>query len=280
MASHDTRLSAMGEVVRRNDRDRFVATLFADPAHREALFALTAFHVELANIRAAVTEPHLGLIRLQWWRDRLEEMGRGQAPPVGQPVLEALFAIISEQKLPTAPFLEMIDAHDQEYAEDILLGLSDFEGYVAATSGNLAGLHARVQGADDGVQAAAARLGAVYGGVGLMRALAAHASHGRHYLPKQLLEEMGAGSRIPLSPHKTEVRPLVQALHGKLTEELQQVKDNLDDLWTQAPGVAPLYPVSRNILKVLKKTGFNPADRRVMTVRPPALKILLSRLFR
>lgn len=74
--------------VRLGDRDRYVATLFA-PAHvRDALFALHAYDLALAEVARTTTEPHIGMIRLAWWRDTVREL---RAKPVaGQPVLAAL----------------------------------------------------------------------------------------------------------------------------------------------------------------------------------------------
>src|SRR5215471_18639800 len=65
------RLSPVAALVRRHDRDRFQTVLFAPAARREALFALYAFNYEIARVRETVTEPVLGQIRLQWWRENI-----------------------------------------------------------------------------------------------------------------------------------------------------------------------------------------------------------------
>ena len=56
-------------LVREEDRDRFLATLFAPARVRPALFALYAFDIEIAHVAARVSEPLAGEVRLQWWRD-------------------------------------------------------------------------------------------------------------------------------------------------------------------------------------------------------------------
>src|SRR6202045_4412867 len=63
------RLSPVAALVRRHDRDRFQTVLFAPAARREALFALYAFNYEIARVRESVTEPMLGRLRLEWWRE-------------------------------------------------------------------------------------------------------------------------------------------------------------------------------------------------------------------
>jgi NADH dehydrogenase [ubiquinone] 1 alpha subcomplex assembly factor 6 len=67
-------LSYCAQQLRRLDPDRYLTALFAPDRRREGLFALYAFNLEVARAREAVREPMMGLIRLQWWRDALEEI--------------------------------------------------------------------------------------------------------------------------------------------------------------------------------------------------------------
>ncbi|MEO1135595.1 MAG: squalene/phytoene synthase family protein [Pseudomonadota bacterium] len=77
------------DLARRGDEDRWLAASYAPSPLRTALYALCAFRLELRRIPAAVSEPALGEIRLQWWRDALEEIRAGK-PPRAHPVVEAL----------------------------------------------------------------------------------------------------------------------------------------------------------------------------------------------
>jgi len=62
------------------DHDRFQTGLFAPARKRNTLFALYAFNYEIARVRETVTEPMLGQIRLQWWREVVETAYAGTAP--------------------------------------------------------------------------------------------------------------------------------------------------------------------------------------------------------
>ena len=79
-------------LVREADRDRYLATLFAPAQHRDALFALYAFNVEIARVRDLAREPMPGEIRLQWWREVLsgERGGEAAAHPVAAALRETL----------------------------------------------------------------------------------------------------------------------------------------------------------------------------------------------
>lgn len=55
---------------------------------RSRLIALLALDLELARIPHTVSEPLLGQIRLQWWRDAITEARQGRPP--AHPVAQAL----------------------------------------------------------------------------------------------------------------------------------------------------------------------------------------------
>src|SRR5713101_9720914 len=100
------RLSPVAALVRRHDRDRFQTVLFAPAARREALFALYAFNYEIARVRESVSEPMLGQIRLQWWREVVAAAYAGD-PPRQHVVAEPLAAVIRDFALTRSHFDRM-----------------------------------------------------------------------------------------------------------------------------------------------------------------------------
>ncbi len=72
-------LSTCAEIVRRGDPDRFLAAMAAPPKVRSALIPIYAFNVEIARAVWSLHEPMIARIRLQWWRDALQEIaGQGR----------------------------------------------------------------------------------------------------------------------------------------------------------------------------------------------------------
>src|SRR5499427_10031179 len=104
-------LSSIAAIVRRCDRDRFQTALFAPAARREALFALYAFNYEIARVRESVTEPMLGRIRLEWWRENIATAYEG-GPVRRHPVVEPLTVVIRELALTREHFDRLIDARE------------------------------------------------------------------------------------------------------------------------------------------------------------------------
>ena len=122
-------LSALGELVRRHDPDRYFCTLFAPAEKREVLFTLYAFNHELARCREVVREPFAALIRLQWWREVVE--GARRRHEVAGPLGAALDAGL----LDAGVLLGMIEGREME-AEPIET-MAAFEAYVLATAGGV-----------------------------------------------------------------------------------------------------------------------------------------------
>ena len=75
-----TDLSYCAVQVRTYDRDRFLCSLFAPSDERAALSALYAFNIEVASVRERVSQPLLGAMRLQWWRDAIDAVFEGRLP--------------------------------------------------------------------------------------------------------------------------------------------------------------------------------------------------------
>lgn len=138
------------QLVREEDRDRFLAALFA-PAHaRPALFSIYAFDIEIAHISGRVSEPLAGEVRLQWWRDVIAGTAREQA--AGSPVAAALIETIERCKLPEQIFADLIEAQRDALYRKPVETADEFEQWAGKTHGGIFALAARVlSGGDPGL---------------------------------------------------------------------------------------------------------------------------------
>ncbi len=179
-------LSYCGGEVRRQDPDRYLCTLFAPADRRDDLFALYAFNQEIARVREQVSQPMLGEIRLQWWRDGIAAAYEGTAR--NHPVLVALAGTIRRRDLRLEPFADLIDARSRDLDDSPMPDLKALEAYVAATSAGvvrlaLAILDVRGTRAD----AVAYHVGVGFGLAGLLRAVPFHARSRRVMLPVNVM---------------------------------------------------------------------------------------------
>ena len=155
------------DTVRRYDRDRFLLALTAPAKRREALWALFAFNHEIAKTREVVSEPTLGLIRLQWWRDALDHLYQGKI--LQHEVLTALAPVIRDHDLPRAWFDDLINAREADLGGKPLTSLQELENYARDSATPLNRMVLKILGQDAGEETVQA-VSTAYALTGLLRA--------------------------------------------------------------------------------------------------------------
>jgi len=172
------------------DPDRYMCALFAAPRQRAALFALLLFNAEIARVREVVSEPMLGQIRLQWWREAIDEIyrGSGRRHEVADPLAEA----IRTHGLTRSYFERLIDARETDLDDMPPESMAALEHYAEESAAPLVSLALEIAGADAGALADVARHSGIgWALTGLMRALPYHAAEGRVMLPQDVLAATG-----------------------------------------------------------------------------------------
>lgn len=179
--------------LRRHDRERYLADLFAPPGPRAALFALHAFNLEVARIREIVSEPMLGQIRVQWWREALDGIFSGA--PRRHAVALALAEAVKEHGLNRSLFDALLDAREADMDDTPPATLGALVEYARATSGGLVRLGLQACGTGDGAaHEAGEAAGIAHALAGLMRAVPFHARQRRVFLPTDVLAKAGLGA--------------------------------------------------------------------------------------
>jgi 15-cis-phytoene synthase len=132
----------INSILRQWDRPRYLASLYAPDEKRQPLLALFAFNAEMSRIPLIVSEPQIGLVRLQWWRDTLQAVGKNE--PQDHPVATALAGAVAAFRLPLLSFLDLVDAHEHELYADRFPGIPSLEEYLGKTSSVLIQLSALI----------------------------------------------------------------------------------------------------------------------------------------
>ncbi len=179
-------------LLRRDDVDRWLASLFIPEQARRHVHAVFAFSLEIARAREVVSEPMLGEIRFQWWRDALE--GTASEDAKANPVAAALLDTIERFNLPKPLFLELIDARLRDLYDDPMESIESLETYTKATSTNLFQLAALILDGEEGGAGLGVgdHAGIAYGITGLLRALPWHSVRGQVFVPVEILQAQGA----------------------------------------------------------------------------------------
>ncbi|XP_043922503.1 NADH dehydrogenase (ubiquinone) complex I, assembly factor 6 isoform X2 [Protopterus annectens] len=151
------------ELVRKRDYEGFLCSLLLPAESVSSAFALRAFNVELAQIKDSVSQKSIGLMRVQFWREVLDDIYKDH--PTQQPVAKEL---LKEKNL---------DNH-------VFRNLQELETYSENTQSSLAYLMLETLGVKD-VQAdhAASHIGKAQGIVTCIRATPYNCSQRKVYLP-------------------------------------------------------------------------------------------------
>lgn len=167
-------LTGCAELLRRGDPDRFRAAMAAPVAARRVLFAIYAFNVEVSRAPWMTQESIISEMRLQWWRDALEEIAQGgtvRRHEVATPlagVLDATGAALLDALIVARQW----DIYRDPFEDDAHL-----TSYLEKTSGNLMLAAARALGQVDA--AVVMDAGYATGVAGWLRAIPALEDAGR-----------------------------------------------------------------------------------------------------
>lgn len=205
------------DMVREDDPARYQTALFAPASKQPALWALYAFNQEVAKTRENVSEPALGEIRLQWWRDAIGELrlGTGREHPV---VKAAAQHICNEEVLSLLDAL--IEARQLDLYADGPANKSALEDYAVQVGGGLSEAALMLsdphcsQQALDAVRAS----GAAWAMLGLVRAIPFHWADNRNFLP---------GNEGKAASAQTNADKMFEAAKPVIADMLDYVKSQL-----------------------------------------------------
>ncbi|MGQ0445376.1 MAG: phytoene/squalene synthase family protein [Beijerinckiaceae bacterium] len=246
-------------LLRGEDKDRWLASLFVPRERRPHIHALYAFSLETARVEKIVSEPLLGEMRFQWWRDALDGTNEGDAR--ANPVAAALLDTIARFELPKVPLRELISARAADLYGDPVQSVEALGAYTEATCSNLFWLAALIieRAETAASREAALHAGIAYGITGLIRAMPWHRARGHAFVPAEILQAHGAKREDLAAGHAS---PEVLAA---LADMRVLARANLDMFYAKLPRLPeksrPAFlPIClcEPYLRKMEKPGYDP----------------------
>lgn len=275
----ETHFAACSEIARRHDRERYLVSLFAGPGRRDALLAILAANHEIAKTAEVVSEPMIGQIRLQWWRESFDGIEAG-TPRVHEVVLP-LAAVAGRHPEVLDHLRRIVDAREADLSGEPAADLDSLNAYAAETGGELTAAMARVLGADT---VPARDLGTAWALIGLVRALPALLAAGRAPLPISLLEQNGVSiSKLKDMPNSFDLAPICRPIIELGREWLRSALEPSAFRDSPARPLRLLAARAGDLATVLERHGCDPRAAAVMSTSPGliwrhALRALVYRL--
>jgi NADH dehydrogenase [ubiquinone] 1 alpha subcomplex assembly factor 6 len=265
-------LDPLASSLRRHDRDRYLTTLFAPADRRAGLVALYGLNFEVAKTREVVREPLLGRIRLQWWREAIDEIFRG-ATLRHHEVVAALAETIRRFDLTRYHFDRLLDAREADLDEAPAPSLAAFERYAEDTSSRLVYLALEILGSrEPAAQEAGRHVGIAWAFTGLLRALPAQTRMRRATLPRDVVAAASLDERVLMELKPTpSLADLTERLAGEAHRHLAAARQPRRHVPRRL--VAALLPatLAQFHLRRLARARYDPFDPRL--ARPDTLAV-------
>ncbi|XP_029868740.1 NADH dehydrogenase (ubiquinone) complex I, assembly factor 6 isoform X1 [Aquila chrysaetos chrysaetos] len=173
------------ELVRKRDYEGFLCSLLLPAESRTSAFALRAFNVELAQIKDSITQKTTGLMRMQFWREAVEDIFCDNPPH--QPVATELWRAVKRHNLTKMWFMKIIDEREKNLDDRAYRNIQELETYAENTQSALLYLTLEVLGVRDiHADHAASHIGKAQGIVTCLRATPYHSTRQKVFLPMDI----------------------------------------------------------------------------------------------
>lgn len=250
----------------RHDRERYLPGLFVPADRRSAWFAVLAANHEIAKTAEVVSEPTIGHIRLQWWRESLD--GIEASTPRRHEVVMPLAGAAERGLLDIEAMRAIIDARETDLESDPVEDLDAMIDYAERVGGSLHGALARVLGGDEGPPH---RAGTAWALLGLVRAVPILIARGRLPLPHSLLKENGLShQKIIDNPGSVSLSAVVRPVVDAAARKLDQARGMSGFRAANAHPLRLMADRAEDVVHAIEAAGYEPFDPRLAAI-PPGL---------
>jgi phytoene synthase len=250
---------AVVAAARAGEPDRYLAALLAPPTARTGLLAVAAFASEVARVPyIAASEPAIGEIRLQWWRDALQPAD--DIARTGNPIADALRAAARRHDLPHALLAEIVEARSLELAGEVVADDAALQTYLWRSEGAVFALAGRILAPGSSFSAdidvAAAASGQAYGLARLLLGLAHTLSRGRLPLPQSRIDAAGVTrSELLAGEGGPGIAGLLADLRGEARRSLVTGRQHVANLPREARAAFLPLALVESYLRALERPG-------------------------
>ncbi|KZV78926.1 hypothetical protein EXIGLDRAFT_743267 [Exidia glandulosa HHB12029] len=219
-------------MVRERDYASFLSGQACPANLRDAFFALRAFTIELASVPEMVSNPTLGKMRYQFWRDAIKQVYE-DIPPQHPIALGLHHAVRVVGRVPAYHLKRIVDARDEDLSRTSYMTTDDLTSLTESTSSSL--LYAQLAllslTESDQLAHAASHVGVASGLATLLRAMPFHTSQRRMILPVDLTAQHGVSQEDVFrhGPDAKGVSDAVFALATVANDHLLTARDMFKD---------------------------------------------------
>ena len=252
----------------------YYSFLFLPDQQRKAITALYAFCREVDDIVDECTDEHIARIKLQWWRETMQNTFQDNPE---HPVQHALVSVIERYRLPLEYFFEIIDGMQMDLDNHRYPSFKELSLYCYRAASVVGLMAAEIFGYQDrGTQKYAYNLGMAFQLTNILRDVQEDAARGRIYIPMDELQRFNVTENDILQ-NKTSSK-----LHALLEFQAQRAQEYYDkafsllseqDRYAQRTGLI-MAAIYQRLLKTIADKNYNVMGKRIRL--NPFLKLWLA----
>lgn len=241
----------------------YYSLMSAEPPQRAAVTALHALSVELRRIADESGDPHLALIKLQWWREEIGRLFRGEPQ---HPITRGLTGPVGQLSLPQEHFVEVIDGFEMDLTNTTYDSYRDLALYCHRVSGIVELMAAEIFGYQErSTTKYANELGIALQLTAIVRNVRSDAGHGRIYLPLDEMDRFGVSRQQIFQGVATDGFGKLMAFQAQRAREHYQRALGLlpaVDRYAQRSGLV-MANIQQKLLDEIEGDGFRVLEHRV-----------------
>ncbi|KIP08105.1 hypothetical protein PHLGIDRAFT_23729 [Phlebiopsis gigantea 11061_1 CR5-6] len=230
------------DLVQKRDYEGFLISKFYPAELQDAYIALRAFFIELAMVQESVSNPVIGNMRMQFWRDALKSLSDGRPPK--HPIALALHETTRKYKVPMYHLKRILDARVCLYFEletPTHLTVDSLTTHAESTSSTFLYLLLSMvnESSSPTFSHAASHVGVAQTITTLLRALPYHASKRHMIIPAEITARQGL-SQEDVFRHGGTAKGLDDAVFELATvanDHLITAREMFKDTGGKVPGV-------------------------------------------
>ena len=248
------------QIVRKSDPDRYWLCLTAPRFKQPILMALCAFNVELSRVGELTKDPLLAQIRLQWWRDWIDQISNSSLR--GAVSYIPISWLLTQTSLQADHLKTLIEGREHEI-DGPIKDYNQFLLYLDQTSGHLSMVIAQELYPNPlslMMGQCAKLIGIAWGILGVIRAIPFQASAGRCLLPQDLMKKNNLSEHTVFLPDN---RLFLQEICRDLATYAQQLLGEAKNIAQDNNLILVKFLRAQRQLAVLyhrrlEKAAFNP----------------------
>lgn len=221
---------------------------------------MRAFNVEVAQIQDATSEALIGKMRLQFWRETLDQIYNGDPPR--QPVAMELHRAIKKHGLSKRWLRSLIDAREEQLERRHFRSIQELEEYSEKSNSALYYLILQGLGSENlHADHAASHVGKAEGIIKALRGVPHNATNRRVFLPQDIMMKHGVSQEdVIRGSQEQNLKDTVYDIASQAHQHVEHARSLMKDVQKEAR-VALLPAVSiSSYLKALQKADFNVFD--------------------